>query len=169
MNPEQHVVLGRVAGVFGVQGQVRVESWTSPFDNLRRYNPWLIGRAGEYRSYPVEEVAVLGQRLVARLRDVNDRDEARRLFNADIAVPVAQLEDLPEGEYYWFQLKGLRVVNTQGDDLGGIDDLFDTGAHNVLVVRDDKRERLIPYIKGEVVRRVDLSAGVVEVEWESDW
>lgn len=169
MSSERRVVLGRIAGAFGVDGRMRVESWTQPFDGLRRYNPWLIGRNGEYRRYEVEELIVTGRRLVARLQGVADRDEARRLYGSEIAAEADQLESLPEGEYYWFQLKGLRVVNERGESLGRVDDLTDTGAHSILVVRDDARERLIPYVKGEIVRRVDLNEGLVEVEWEADW
>ena len=170
--PQRRIIVGRIAGAFGVRGLMRIESWTQPFDNLRCYNPWLIGRQGAdqlWREYTVDEVSVFGRRLVARLRGINDRDEARSLYNAEIAVTNEQLPPLPEGEYYWFEIEGLRVVNHKGVSLGVVSHLMDASAHNVLVVRSDERERLIPYIKKQVVLNVDLSAGEMTVEWGVDW
>jgi 16S rRNA processing protein RimM len=90
-------------------------------------------------------------------------------------VPADRLPALAEGEYYWHQLEGLEVWcgASEGDGqvlLGTVDHLIETGANDVLVVRAspgsmDQRERLIPYLPGDVVTGVDLAAGRMEVNW----
>lgn len=171
MTGDLRVVVGRVAGAFGVKGLMRIESWTQPFDNLRHYNPWFIRVNGAWHRRAVSHVSVSGQRLVAGLEGVADRDAAQLLYHADIAIARDQLEILPPGEYYWFELTGLRVVNLDGITLGVVDSLMETGANNILVVRpaEGKHECLIPYIKEQVVRNVDLDKGVVTVDWEESW
>ena len=166
---ERHVVVGRVAGAFGVHGALRIESWTHPIGNLCQYNPWLIGSGESRCRYTVEQVSMVGQRLVAKLEMLNDCDEAKRLYGAKIALDEEQLKPLAPGEYYWFQLTGLRVINLAGDNLGTVASLLDTGANNVLVVKNDAGECLVPYIKERVVRQVDLQARVITVAWGADW
>ena len=80
-------------------------------------------------------------------------------------------EQLPapaEDEYYWHDLVGLRVKTTQGMELGTVDHLIETGANDVLVVRGE-RERLIPFIRGQVVLQIDLAAGEIQVDWDPEF
>jgi 16S rRNA processing protein RimM len=115
---------------------------------------------------------VQGKGLVARLAPVDgepilDRDAAAALVGCDIAVPRDHLPPLPEGEHYWVDLIGLRVVGRDGDELGAVVDVIDTGAHGVLVVAGE-RKRLIPLVTGSIVEAVDLDAGRIRVNWHPD-
>jgi 16S rRNA processing protein RimM len=79
-------------------------------------------------------------------------------------------EDLPEagdGQYYWSDLIGLKVVHRDGTELGIVDEMLETGANDVMVVKGEK-ERLIPFVRDEIVINVDLSDGRVDVDWEWD-
>ena len=109
------------------------------------------------------------QRIVARLEGIDDRDQAAALMGADILIRRSQLPDLPEGEYYWTDLEGLQVSNLQGEQLGRVQRLFETGANAVMVVNDSRRERLIPYVSGQYVVAVDLAAGTMRVDWDADF
>lgn len=117
-----------------------------------------------------------GEGLVARLDGIDDRDRAVDLVGNEVAIQMSQLPPVAQDEFYWAQLEGLRVVNLEGEELGCVSHLFETGANDVLVVRhgrDDETdagrtgERLIPYVKG-VVRSVDLDGGVITVDWHAD-
>ena len=77
----------------------------------------------------------------------------------------SQLPPTEEGEYYWSDLIGLKVVNRQGIELGEIRQLMETGAHDVLVVQNDENELLIPYVMGHYIDKVDLDQGEVLVDW----
>jgi 16S rRNA processing protein RimM len=73
-----------------------------------------------------------------------------------------------DGEFYWTDLEGLRVVTSRGEELGVVDHLIATGSNDVMVVRGD-RERLIPFLLGQVVRDVALNEGVIVVDWDADF
>jgi 16S rRNA processing protein RimM len=160
------VVLGRIAGVFGVRGWVHVFSETDPIDNILRYGPWHIGTSG--RVYAPIEGKRHGKGLVARLAGCDDRDQAAALVGAEIAVPRDRLPPPRADEFYWIDLEGLAVATLQGSDLGRVDHLFATGANDVICVKGE-RERLIPFVWGDVVKDVDFAAGRVLVDWDPDF
>ena len=170
MNGERRVLLGRIVGVHGVRGAVKLESFTEPRLAIFGYKPWLLEREPE-RS---EEIAgaeghAQGKGIVAVLPGVTDRDAAAKWIGARIWVPREALPELEPGEFYQTDLEGLQVVNEAGDDLGRVTHLFDNGAHDVLVTRDEAgRERLIPYVLDVYVKSVDLDAGRITVDWHKD-
>ena len=104
----------------------------------------------------------------------NDRDLARTYCGAEVRVSTAELPPLPDGEYYWFQLEGLDVFTVDDECLGKVHHLMETGSNDVLVVQAtagsiDQRERLIPYLPGEVVQSVDLAAKQMVVDWDPEF
>ncbi len=164
---EQQVLVGRIAGIFGVKGWVRVFSYTNPPENILRYAPWSIGDERAAR-YEVTDGAAHGRGTIAHLRGVDDREAARTLIGSPIRVPRECFGKAGKGEYYWFDLLGLEVVNEDGESLGRVDQLLETGANDVLVVRG-ARKRLVPFVKGSVIKQVDLEAGVIRVSWDADF
>ncbi|TAL74628.1 MAG: ribosome maturation factor RimM [Rhodanobacter sp.] len=166
----RRVPLGRIVGLHGVQGWVKLESWTEPRTQIFGYRPWLLGKAPD----AVTEIDGAsghpqGKGLVAHLPGVDDRDAAALLVGSDIFIAREQLPVAGKDEFYWVDLEGLEVVTTQGVALGRVSHLFATGANDVVVVRDGTRERLIPFIQGSVVRSVDLDAGRMVVDWDPEF
>ena len=162
------VVLGRVSGVYGVKGWIRVFSHTSPRTNILNYSPWYLHRAGGWERHDLQAGRAHGKGVVARLEGCEDRDDAAALMQADIAIRREQLPALQPGEFYWTDLEGLRVRTTGGLDLGVVDHLFETGANDVLVVKGE-RERLIPFLWRDVIRSVDLETGLMVVDWDPEF
>jgi len=159
------VVLGRVSGVFGVRGWVKLVSETDPPDNILGYVPWYLrGREGWRACRPLEGKAH-GKGMIACIEGCDNRDQAAVLVGSEIAVPRGQLPALNPDEFYWSDLEGLRVQTPDGTELGRVSHLFETGANDVLVVIGE-RERLIPYLWGQVVLRVDLEADLMVVDWD---
>jgi 16S rRNA processing protein RimM len=161
------VVLGRVTGLFGVRGWVKVWSYTEPREALLDYGPWLVGRNGRWRTAELAEGQRHGKTVIVRLAGIEDRDAAAELLESDIAVPPDALPEPEEGFWYWRDLEGLAVRRADGSELGTVEYVLETGANDVLVVKGD-RERLIPFVTGRVILDVDLDAGVIEVDWEWD-
>jgi len=161
------VVIGRINGLFGVKGWVKVMSWTRPRENLFEYAPWLIQTEDGWRELRVLEWRPQGKGLVARLEGVEDRDQAAALMQRDIMVPRAQLPTLDEG-WYWVDLIGLDVETVSGERLGRVESLMETGANDVLVVAGS-RQRLIPFTPGHAVREVDMQSGRIVVDWDPDF
>lgn len=164
----RRIVLGRISGIHGVRGWVKVFSDTEPREQITRYNPILLGRGGQWRETRIEAGRAQGKGVVMKIAGCDDRDAAAALMGDEIAVWRDQLPPLPDGEYYWADLVGLEVVTLDGARLGTVEDLFKTGANDVIVVKGD-RERLIPYVTGQVVRDVDLEAGVLRVDWDAEF
>ncbi|MEX2496413.1 MAG: ribosome maturation factor RimM [Woeseia sp.] len=165
------VVLGRIAGLYGVRGWVRVISYTEPVEALLEYRDWLLNTQGAWRSKAVAEGRKHGKAVVVRLADVEDRDAAAELLGADIAVARQEMPSLEPGEYYWVDLEGLEVRHRDGRILGRVARMLATGANDVIVVRrndEQNRELLIPFVPDMYVLSVDLAAGVIDVDWEWD-
>ncbi len=158
------VVLGRILGVYGVRGWLKVFSETSPLENIFSYSPWLI----EGDDQQVVGWRRHGKGLVAQLQGYDDRDQARTLTGKAISIRRDQLPPPSADECYWVDLQGLRVETREGVLLGQVSHLIETGSNDVLVVRG-ARERLLPFIWGQFVLDVDFDAGLVLVDWDPEF
>ena len=159
------VIVGRVADAFGVRGHVKVRSFTDPPENLLEFQRWeLSKKSGESQLYSVLSSQVHGKFVTAKLDGVDTRDQALELKGSDIQIPIEDFPNLPEGDYYHFQLLGLKAIDINGTVYGQVDRVMQTGANDVLVV-EGENSCLIPYIP-DVVKTVDLEKGVIRVEWQ---
>lgn len=163
----QPVILGRIVGLFGVRGWVKVHSYTEPREALLDYRDWLLGREGTWQQVEPVEGRQHGKGIVVRLQGIEDRDAAAELLGSEIGVDRDTLPEPEEGRYYWADLEGMTVENKVGTELGKVAYLMATGANDVLVV-DGPVERLIPFVPDTVILDVDLAAGVIRVDWEWD-
>ena len=168
MNEERRILLGRVLGAFGVRGELKVQSFTDPESALLRYQPWTLRHAGVERELDGVKGRVTAKGVNATFPGIEDRDAAQALAGAEIWVPRSRLPKPKPGEYYWVDLEGLEVVNAEGIVLGRVSHLFDTAANQVMVVAGE-RERLIPFLEGSFVTKVDFDAGRIEVDWDADF
>jgi 16S rRNA processing protein RimM len=160
---EAWVALGRVVGIYGVRGWLRVESWTDPRVGILDYRRWWLGANARRSEHALSEGRLHGRGVVARLEGIGDRDAARSLLGTEIAVPRDALP--PSEEFYWADLIGLAVENRNGVALGKIRAYLETGGHDVMVISDGARERLIPWAPGVYVDKVSLAQGRVIVDW----
>ncbi len=167
-NEQKWVTLGRVSGVFGVKGWLKVQSYTEPRDNIARFGALTLRKNGVERAFEVEDGHSHAGSVVVKLHGIDDRDLAHALIGSDIAVEREQLPPIRQGELYWTDLEGLEVRTTTGIVLGKVDHLLATGANDVLVL-DSAPERLIPFIADAVVKEVDLAAGLIVVDWSPDY
>ena len=165
---EKWVILGRVSGVFGVKGWLKVQSYTEPRDNIVGFGAWTLRMNGVDHAFDVEEGHSHAGSVVAKLHGLDDRDRARDWIGADIVVLREQLPKIAAGELYWTDLEGLEVRTTTGTVLGTVDHLLATGGNDVLVL-DSSPRLLIPFVAGDVVKEVDLKAGLIVVDWSPDF
>ena len=176
---ENAVTLGRITSVSGLRGWVKVHSDTEPRENIVRYDAWLLrpeARPGD----PWREVRVLdgrpqGKTVVARLEGIEDRDAAATLIGSTVAVRRSALPPAEPGEFYWTDLVGMEVRTVDGSVIGPVDRLFETGANDVLVVRDARAgakpgtEVLVPWVRPDVVVEIDAGARRITVDWDPDF
>ena len=169
MRADRLLLLGKIVAVSGLQGAVKLESYTEPRMRLFAYQPWRLKLGGVERDISGARGREQGKSIVATLLDVADRDAAARLVGAEIWVARSALPKPKRGEIYWADLEGLSVCTLQGVPLGQVSHLFSTGANDVLVVRDGERERLIPFVSKQFVSEIDLDAGKIVVDWDPEF
>lgn len=168
MSEQQHISVGKISGVFGVKGWVKVFSFTDPRENILTYSPWLLQKGDQTKAVNVVDGQLQGKTIVAQLADVHDRDQAASLMGWDIFITREQLPKAAKGEYYWSELIGLNVETIDGVQLGVVDSLLETGANDVIIVQGE-RERVIPFLQGQTVINVDLDAGKIIVDWDPEF
>lgn len=164
---DSRLVVGRVSGVFGTRGWLKVQSYTRPRENLLGYKPWSLLYDGQWREFELAEGRRHHGGLIVLLSGFTEREQAATMVRCDIAVPRSELPGAPPGEYYWADLIGLKVANASGDALGEVTGLIETNAHDVLRVSGE-RERLIPFVTAVYVLEVDLDGGLIQVDWHKD-
>ena len=162
-----NITLGKIVGVFGVKGWVKVFSETRPRQQIFKYSPWIVKLNGTVSEVEVLDGRQQGKGLIASLKGYTDCNAARQLMGAEILIAEEALPAAGIDEYYWSQLAGLSVINLQGIELGEVVSLFETGANDVLVVKGDK-ERLIPFTEFAVLE-VDLDSKKIIVDWDADF
>jgi 16S rRNA processing protein RimM len=173
MSGNRRVALGRVAGVFGIKGWVKVHSYTRPIENILDYPRWSIAARQPFEAKLLEG-RIHGHGLVARITGadgapIEDRDLAAALLDAEISVEHSQLPKAPVGSWYWAELIGLTVKTVAGEPLGRVTSVFENGAQDVLVIEDGDTERMIPFVQGPIIQSVDTAAGVIVAEWSPEW
>jgi len=171
---DAYVVLGKLTSPHGVKGWLKVYAYTSPIDSIFDYSEWWVRQGEILKQLTVIQGRRQGKGLVVQLKGIDDRDAAEALAQADIVMPKSELPELADEEYYWHELEGLKVYTLAGECLGQVSYLFETGANDVMVVRGgqdaiDKRERLLPYLPGDVIIKVDLQAQRMEVDWDPEF
>lgn len=163
---ERRILIGRVAGAFGVRGEIRLESWTEPRLSVFRYQPWILrSPAGLESTMSGARGRDSGKHLVAVFPGVADRDAAEAMRGTEIYVLRSMLPPPRADEYYWVDLEGLQVRTVEGVVLGVVSHLFSTGANDVLVVHGE-RERLLPFVQPDFVKSVDFAANLIVVDWD---
>jgi 16S rRNA processing protein RimM len=168
---EKYVPVGKISGVFGIKGWVKVYSYTDPRQNILNYSPIFISRKGEWVALEVLSGRIQGKGIVLGLKGINDPDQALTLIGSELAIYKEQLKPTGKNDYYWSQLIGLTVTNHHDEVMGQVDSLLETGAHDVLVVKDktSNTERLIPFVLDDIVLDVDLDSQAIKVDWELDY
>ncbi len=188
------VVMGRIVAPYGVFGWLKVIPDTEAMDGLFEYDTWWLGKGNDWREMVVETAKIHNGVIVVKLEGINDRDAALACKGKQIAVPRVDLPEPKDNEYYWSDLIGLQVKNQQGIDFGVITEVFETGANDVLVVKnttlnvlseaniqaernaalkdskakDTSPERLLPFI-ASVVLEVNLNAKTMLVDWDENF
>ncbi len=160
--------MARVAGPFGIKGWLKLQTFTEYADSLEQFKTWFLATPKGWREIEVEDFAVNNKAVVAKLKGVDDRTAAELLGKPDIAVPREWLDQESADEYYWIDLIGSDVVNQLGENLGKVETLLETGANDVLVVKSDVTQTLIPFIQPYLLR-VDRQQKIITVDWDKRW
>ncbi|NWF93405.1 MAG: 16S rRNA processing protein RimM [Syntrophaceae bacterium] len=165
--------IGRVVKPHGVKGKIKVEYFG---EDLNHFPPvrevFIEDSLGRPQAYGLLETSAQPPLLLLRIEGIERREEVQALVGKEIFIRRADLPDLKEGEYYWFEITGMQVETERGRRLGRVKEIFPTGANDVYVVEGRRREILLPATE-EVIKDIDLKKGVMKVNrmeglWEEE-
>lgn len=188
--PDDAVEVGRVVDAWGIKGWIKVLPFAKDPQALFSSKRWHLkapeSRLGQPKpastaSYPsllkVVEAKQHGEVVVAQVQDVPDRNGAEALIGCRVFVPRSSFPTPEADEYYWMDLIGMAVVNRQGESLGTVSGLIDTGPHSVLQVvaaapsqeqPEAATERLIPFVSA-YIDDVNVEQRRITVDWGLDY
>lgn len=167
---DEYVVVARLGRAHGVYGWQHIQSFTEPFENVQRYGALYVWDQERWQLLPEVSWQQRKQQLLIKLPQVDSPEIARLWINRELAVPASALPvlDDPE-EFYWRDLQGCQVVNQQEEVLGEVDQIMETGANDVLVIKGpDARQTLIPFTQPYIIE-VSLEQHMIRVDWQADW
>ncbi|HEX2605358.1 MAG TPA: ribosome maturation factor RimM [Oxalicibacterium sp.] len=168
--PEDLVLVGHIAGAYGLQGWVRIRPYSSEADALLHAKTWWLDKP-ELRDVARMQVREHSGDIVAQLMGVADRDAAEALKGATVQVSRSHFPALDDNEFYWVDLIGMAVENPEGQALGTVKDMMDNGAHPILRVQptgENAQEMLIPFVDQFVIK-VDRDARKITADWGLDY
>lgn len=185
--PEDAIEVGRIVDAWGIKGGIKVLPFSSDPQALFSSRRWFLRPPekplGPKAATPLPTLLRItnareqGDVIVATAQDVADRNAAEALRGCRVFVSRASFPTADTDEYYWIDLIGLAVVNREGQALGSVADLLDTGAHSVLRVTQvetdgqgpaQERERLIPFVAA-YIDAVSLEQRRITVDWGLDF
>ncbi len=169
--PQSPVTIGEIGRAFGVKGWCWVYSHTRPADGITQYRRWWLAPKQQGQSarwVDVARFAAQNKGLIVKLQGVDQREAVELLTGAAVVVSADDLPQPAAGEYYWRDLIGCQVCHVQGQVLGVVREMLETGANDVLVVEGD-RERLIPFIPGEVLVSIDVVNRRIVADWDPEF
>jgi 16S rRNA processing protein RimM len=155
--------IGRIVRPHGLTGRMKVLSYLESDNVLHDLKEVSVGRNDkEIETFPLQAVQTGKGYYILKLKGVEGKDSAAGLVGSSVWMPLAKMEALPEGEYYWNEIIGLRVLSEEGAALGRITSVFPTGSNDVYVCEGVGTEILLPAIS-DVVRKIDKKDGVMVV------
>tara|TARA_B100001750_G_C15227336_1_gene456358 strand:- start:79 stop:603 length:525 start_codon:yes stop_codon:yes gene_type:complete len=168
---DRKILVGIFGKPFGIKGFLYLRYFINNTEKLNDFDKLYLS---DNELIKIEETLYHKGKNIVKLRGVKDRNHAESYRDKEIYVYTKQLPSLSAGEYYWYQLETLKVINQQNEILGQVHHVLETGANDVLVVRPkvdsiDNKDRLIPFTKNEVINKVDLKENSVYVKWPKDY
>ena len=169
---DRKISLGLFGKPLGLKGFIYFRYYGDDPETLIKYKGLLF--SDSLSLIELENFSSLGKRLTVKIIGVDNRNDAETFRGKELFILEKHLPATKDGEYYLFQLENLKVVNEEKELIGSIDQIMKTGANDVLVVKPssgsvDKKERLIPFSKDEIIRKVDLETRLVYVKWPKDY
>ena len=165
-------IIGRIKGVHGLKGTLKVESFAESSDTFkpgRKISLKNLRMDGEqYSSYSIQKASAHKQGILLNLEGIENRNLAEELVGQEILIDRAELPEPEEDSWYWQDLIGLEVNDRKRGYLGKVSKILPTGANDVLVIMDNKKETLVP-MHSNFVHSVDMEKREVLTTLPEGW
>ena len=153
---QQYFEIGQIVNHFGIKGMVKVNPFTDDISQFKEMETILVDKKGSIQEMQIEEVKYSKNQVLLKLKGIETVEEAEKYRNCYLKLPREKARKLPKNTYFIADLIGLEVYTEEGNLLGKVDDIYNTGASDIYVIKDELgKQILLPAIK-EVIKQVDL-------------
>jgi len=167
MQNDKTINIGKVIGLHGVKGWLKILSFSSPPENIFNYKSLIISNKYINQIFHIEDSRKQGKKILIKLDNIDDRTSAESLKDSDIYIQRSDLPQLSEDTYYWEDLLGFNVFNQNNIKIGNVDSFIETGSNDVLIVKTAKNKNiLIPFIMNKSIKVVNIESHYITVDWE---
>ncbi len=164
----EHLIVGKIGAPYGVKGWVKIFSINRSPESLLEYETWYVESQNGWEILEISERKRHDGHVIAHIAGIDDREIAKQFTNKQISILPTQLPKAEKNEFYWLDLEGLKVITKDGEELGQIDNMMETGANDVMIVVGNKK-RLIPFVLNKTVLSVDLKKKEIIVDWDPSY
>lgn len=160
---QKYFEIGQIVNTFGIKGIVKINPFTDDISKFEKLNSILVEKKGNLIEMQIEEVKYSKNQVLLKLKGIETIDEAEKYRNCYIKLPREKEEKLPENTYYIADLIGLEVSTEEGELLGKVEDIYNSGANDIYVIKNEiGKQILLPAIK-EVIKKIDLEQEKITV------
>ena len=166
------ILIATIGKSKGLNGEFFLNSLSEPKENIINYINFKFGDSK--KSIKFDYIKPINKKLIAKLIDINDVDEIKKLINKKLFINKSQLPELPDDEVYWHDLIGMKVINTLNEDIGIVDEVNNFGSSDILMINPsktsiDNESRLIPFIKDKYIISYSITNNQLIVDWGLDF
>ena len=152
----QYLEIGQIVNTFGIKGELKINPFTDDINRLDELKSMFVVKNKELIPYEIETVRYHKNMVILKLKGINSMNEAEKLKGLYIKIDRKYAKKLPKGTYFIADLIGLEVYDENSNLLGSIDDIYNTGANDIYVVKNNLgKQILLPGIP-QVIKKVDL-------------
>lgn len=163
-----YIHVGKILSPFGVRGLIRFKSFTSPKENVFGFTSLFIEEKGCLVNLKICGYKNYRNNFLVEFSNIDNRSIASMYTNKFVFIKKESLPSIPEGEFYWADLTGFKVINENNFELGKVVDFIETGSKDVMRILGSK-EIFIPFVWNHYILRVDDKDRTIIVDWEQDW
>ena len=151
-----YLELGQIVNTFGIKGMVKIKPFTDDVEQFEQLQTIYIKKKNSKKEYEIEEVKYHKNMILLKLKGIENPEQAETLRESYVLISREKAKKLEEGTYYIVDMIGLEVITEEGEKLGILEDIFNTGSNDIYVVKNDLgKQILLPAIE-EVIKKIDI-------------
>ena len=168
---DRKILLGKLGKPHGVKGFLYIHYYGEDANKLPDYEGLFLE---DGQAVKVEKLLLQKDRVILKFHETNSRNDSEKLRDKELFILEDSLPELDDNQAYYFELEGLSVKNLENAHLGKIKEILETNANDVLVIEPtvnsiDEKERLVPYVKDNVVKEINKKDKTILIDWPEDY
>ena len=152
----KYLEIGQIVNTFGIKGMVKVKPFTDDINKFDKFKKIYIKKENTKKEYQIEEVKYHKDMILIKFRGIENPEQANLLRNSYLMIDREEEKPLEEGTYYIVDMIGMDVYTDEGEKLGNIEDIFNTGSNDIYVVKNELGKQILLPAISDVVKNIDM-------------